>query len=465
MPSSLSSTDSALAPDRKSSASLAHDSTLGNNAIRRLIVAIFALNALSALLFMHYVNRPIYDDQYNISDVHTYATQGVSVATIRSNKNAPGPTSYVWMAAAVRLLGGEELRDARIGALISWVLLVSAVLIAAPYSSFPQLWYGALLTALVFPHSVEATALVLTEGPALLFAILGALAWLEFISRPKATPAVLLLAVAGGLSMGLAVTARQYFLAMLPAAVIVAAQEWRKRSPKSDRPWYLGVILSVAAAALPVLLLIAIWKGLSSPGMAMGTSYSMQTSRIGLALSRPIIGAFYAAFYLLPLTFPAMLRFAPARHWRAVGAALIGGAAAGYFSPSILQWGPLRTLVHFLATGTTGQSVLFGVIAAVTIYNAIATAHFLWEKRSAVLSCPPVAFALLAVIFFVAEQLGVSGSSLLYDRYLLQLAPFLGVIAFSLFPNLTRARVSALVFLSVVSHIMLWRFALGAHSA
>src|SRR5260370_34071113 len=92
------------------------------------------------------------------------------------------------MAAGVRLLGGDELRDARIANLMSWLLLGAGVLIGAKYSSSPQLWYGALLVLLVFPHTLEATATILTEGPALLFAVAGILAWIEFASRPSITP-------------------------------------------------------------------------------------------------------------------------------------------------------------------------------------------------------------------------------------------------------------------------------------
>jgi len=463
MPSNTASTDRApLAAAQLSGLATPH-ARRANSGLWWLIIAIFAFNVVSAVLFMLLINRPVYDDQYNIIDVHMYATQGVSAATIRANRNPPGPTSFAWMAAAVRLLGGNELRDARIGAFVSWILLASVVLVGARYTSFPNLWHGALLASLVFPHSVEAMALVLTEGPALFFAVLGALAWIEFASRPKVTLGVLLLGVFGGLSMGVAVTARQYFLALLPAALLLAFQQSRTRSLKDSARWYVGVTCSLASAVLPVLMLVAIWKGFSSPGMATGTSYPMWKARIGFGLSRPIIAAFYTAFYALPLTFPAMLHVKPNQRWRAIAAALVGGVTAGYFSDSILQWGPLRTAVHFLGRTTTGQSVVFGIIAAVTIYNTIALALLLWDSRSTFLPCPPAVFALLTVTFFVAEQFGVGGNIPLYDRYLLQMAPFLGLIAFSLFPRLTRARVLALMFLSIVSHVMLWRFASAVH--
>jgi hypothetical protein len=51
----------------------------------RLAVVLFVLNAISALLFILFVNRIAYDDHYNITDVHRYARDGVSADTIKCN--------------------------------------------------------------------------------------------------------------------------------------------------------------------------------------------------------------------------------------------------------------------------------------------------------------------------------------------------------------------------------------------
>jgi hypothetical protein len=132
--------------------------------MRRLLILFFTLNVTSAAFFIGFVNRPVYDDSFNIFDVHNYATKGLSKDALRLHRNPPGPTSFVWMAAGVRLLGGDELRDARVAILVSWILLFVGILTGARYSHFPEMWYGALLAALVFPHAVEATATLPTEG-------------------------------------------------------------------------------------------------------------------------------------------------------------------------------------------------------------------------------------------------------------------------------------------------------------
>ena len=430
--------------------------------MRRLLILLLALNVISAALFIGFVNRPVYDDPPNIFDVHNYAANGLSVTTLLAHRNPPGPTSFLWMAAGVRLLGGEELRDARIAILASWLLLAAGVLIGAPCSRFPRLWYGALLVLLAFPHTLESTATVLTEGPSLLFALLGVLAWTEFASFPNLTTVSFALGMLGGLSMGAAVTCRQYNLALLPAAAFFAFYQWQKPAFRENSLWAASVILSLVFAAVPVLLMVVVWKGISSPGMAAGTSYNhMWTATIGLNLTRPFVVAFYTAVYLVPLTFPAMFRLKTFQRLTALLIAVLGAAGITYFSALFLQPGPLNSFIRFASRLPHGGTALFAVLAIVAVYNAASVCFLLWEQRHSLSTWAPTVFALLAIVFFITEQIGVGGNLPFYDRYVLQLAPFLGLIAFSILPRLTPTRQVALASMSVFSHIMLWRFAFG----
>lgn len=430
--------------------------------MRRFLIFLVALNLLSAALFIGFVNRPVYDDQFNIFDVHNYASKGLSMDALQSHRNPPGPTSFLWMAAGARLLGGNELRAARIATLASWIFLAGGILLGARYSRFPELWYGAFTATLVFPHSVEATATLLTEGPSLLFGLLGALAWTEFVSRAESGSRTIFLGALGGLSMGLAVTCRQYNLALLPAAAALFAFYYWRRQAGEKSAGALSAIFSLALGALPVLLMVLVWKGISSPGMATGVSYDqMWKATVGLNLTRPLIVAFYTAVYLVPLTFPAIFQMKASQRLPAVFVAALGGLVITFFSSVFLQPGPLNSLIRFASRGPHGDTALFAAIAFVALYNAAAVCLLLWEQRQALSSCAPAVFALLMIVFFVAEQVGVGGNIPFYDRYVLQLAPFLGVLAFAILPQLTPSRLLALGSLSVFSHIMLWRFAFG----
>jgi hypothetical protein len=281
------------APSKSAAPSAAEK--LSSEKIRRIVIFVFSLNVISAALFIGLVKRPVYDDPFNIYDVHNYATRGLSMETLLSHRNPPGPTGFLWMAAGVRLLGGNELTDARIAVLVAWLLLAGGVLVGSRRTRFPQLWYGAFLATLVFPHAVEASATLLTEGPSLLFAVLGALAWTEFASEPNASPRAVLLGMLGGLSMGLAVTCRQYYLALLAAAALLALGDWQRPAFREKSRWAVSAICSLV---LPVLLMVLAWKGISSPDMATGTSYDhMWKAAVGLNLFRPIVVTFYGAVY------------------------------------------------------------------------------------------------------------------------------------------------------------------------
>jgi hypothetical protein len=179
----------------------------------------------------------------------------------------------------------------------------------------------------------------------------------------------------------------------------------------------------------------------------------------GLSAFRPVLAAFYSCFYLLPLTFPMVWRARPPARWLAVLVAAISGIVAGCLGSSLLQPGPLNTVIGMASPLAAGQFILLACVAALTVYNAILVGLLLWEKRHTVLSCPLLTFALLTVVFFIVEQMGVGGNVPLYERYLLQIAPFLGVIAFSLVSRLDRSRLLTLAAMGVFAHVVLWSHA------
>jgi hypothetical protein len=217
------------------------------------------------------------------------------------------------------------------------------------------------------------------------------------------------------------------------------------------------VSLSLATAIIPVFLLVLTWKGFTSPGVG----HSMWNTGVGMSGFRPVVTVFYAALYLVPLTFPAILRLPFGQYRRVLLFAALTGIGVTYFRSYLLQPGPLMSLVHIGGRVPAGEFIIFALIAVVTIYNAMALGLQLWSRGASLFSSPLVAFALLAIVFFIGEQAGVGGNMPLYDRYLLQLAPFLGLVAFDVLPGLTLQRLLALVFLSVVGQVMLWRHAFG----
>ncbi len=422
-----------------------------------LALLLLVLNLISSAAFIYCQNRPVFDESYNMADVHAYATNGISVSTVQAQKNAPGPTSFLWIAAGVRLLGASELRGARIAVLTSWVVLGVALLVGGRLAGCPELWCGALLFTLVLPHSMMATGTVLTEAPGLMFAAGGTLAWTEFMSKTGINLRALALGVIGGLSLGMATTCRQYYVALLGSAVVVLLLHLARAR---DRKWLGSVTLSLVMAAIPLCVLLKIWGGISSPSMAAGRSYSNYQAAVGWSMGRPVIAGFAVLLYLMPLTLPSVIQeTGPLRRW-AVLVAVLAGIVAVPFRSFLVQPGPLHSLIRIGSPLRGGATVFFGLIACLTAYNAIGAGLSLWGQRARVACSVPLQFSLLTILFFVVEQCGVGGNIRFYDRYILQIAPFLGVVSYCLFPKLTGTRIAAVIGLSVLSQAMLWRFAI-----
>jgi len=109
---------------------------------------------------------------------------------------------------------------------------------------------------------------------------------------------------------------------------------------------------------------------------------------------------------------------------------------------------------HCRANGASRQSLFFGLIVGATIYNFVAVGMLFWEQRTILFSCPTVVFSMLAIVFFVAEPLGVQGNIPFYDRYVIQLAPFVRIIAFAIAPQVNLI-LFVLGAMSLLSHGML----------
>jgi hypothetical protein len=170
-----------------------------------------------------------------------------------------------------------------------------------------------------------------------------------------------------------------------------------------------------------------------------------------------VIALFCTSFYLLWLTFPLMLRVRSSRRWIFLALSAVFGIAAGYWHKSLLQPGPLNTVVHLMARVLHGPAIPLALVALLAAYNLMALIVTVWEQKDRVLETPLILFSVLGVLLFVGEQFGVGGNIPFYDRYVLQVAPFLGVIAFAVLPSVGRFRLLALLTLSFFSHLVVWR--------
>src|SRR5258708_7569317 len=238
---------------------------------------------------------------------------------------------------------------------------------------------GCCLRGGVFRAQGEAGADPLKEGSGLFFAMVGGLVWIESASRPTVTASSFSLLILAGFSMGIAVSCRQYYLALFPAAALFGLLRLRGQGGKQKLLRLLGTILSLSAASVPVILLICVWRGITSPGTATGLSSPDWKAYADLNLFRPIVAAFYSCFYLVPLTFPAVWRVRPPARLLALLVASIAGILAACLGPSLLQPGPLRAFIGMGSRLPGVEFFLLACLGALTVYKSIAISLLFWQ--------------------------------------------------------------------------------------
>jgi hypothetical protein len=193
--------------------------------------------------------------------------------------------------------------------------------------------------------------------------------------------------------------------------------------------------------------------------MVAGASYPQWKASVGFNFSRPVTAIFDVAVWTIPLTFPLMSRLRSPKSWLVLCGALVGGVGAARFRDGLLQPGPLHSLTIAASRFPHGEALVVAGLAALAFYNAVALVTVLRERRRDILQSPGVFFSLLVILFFVLEQFGIGGNIPFYDRYVLQVAPFLGIISFFALPNLRVPRLMVFALLAFFSQALLWRHA------
>jgi len=195
--------------------------------------------------------------------------------------------------------------------------------------------------------------------------------------------------------------------------------------------------------------------------MSQGQSYQGISAFVGINLSRALITMFYLALYFVPFTINFTLRYSYTQksYLKDIGIAGFGGVLVAVYGDLLLQEGPVNTLTkaaeQYIMFGST---ILLGFIGAATFFNAITIVKVIIVRFGEVRDNIPLLFSLSFLLFFVIENAAVGGDINFYERYVLQAAPYIGIVAFFIVRRLTKANIMAIVGMMVVSNLMLWRY-------
>jgi hypothetical protein len=103
--------------------------------------------------------------------------------------------------------------------------------------------------------------------------------------------------------------------------------------------------------------------------------------------------------------------------------------------------------------------MVFALITALLAFNLAAFIWLVWEQRAVLSSVPVFVFSCLFLIVFLAEQVAVGGNVPFWERYVLQIGPFLGILSFAAVRSVSAARIAVLAAFCALGNVMLWRYA------
>ena len=420
---------------------------------------------LSSFTFIFLSTNQVFDEPSNLQDIIRYKCCWPSIDQIKNQINPPGPLSFIWISYIGFFLG-DDLYGYRLAVYASWLIIFCVFYVLANTPEVNRT-NSALLILLSATHLPTAMSTLLTEGPALMFALTGILC-LILITRIKNSSKIRLsiLTLSFGLCIGASIISRQYYLCIIPAIFITTLQLFLKAV--IDKQKLMAVSIGLGISLIPILTLYVIWGGISSPSIReAGISYKTAYSTLGVNLERPFTAALYLGIYSLPFT--SYLSFKKIfTLFNLVLIFTIFTASTilfmyGFYPFGLIATetpsGPVLSFVKLIGIFTSNfigdiayiSLVSIGALGIYSLFQTIRTNFDLICQK------PICILSLLTLILFCVEQFAIGGNIPFYDRYILQVIPFLAIFLGGLnikFGFIQIAYVSTAI---IIGQVMLWR--------
>jgi hypothetical protein len=433
----------------------------------RLPVGIWFVFCVISIIYVSTHNYPVFDDSFNLTDIKRYAQHGLNIKSIQQHANPAGLASYVW-AGVIGKIFGDNLVSYRLSMWMAWVLIFLIFTLLQPNlenSPVPLFTFSILFLISDF-YSLLAASTLLTEGPSLLFALTGF--WILTISIQKdftrQKPFIFTLNVIASLLVGLAVISRIYYITLIPAMYLTLAICFLHDKTGVQKMLFYGI--STVFCIVPVVLLYLLWGGFTPPMLKQ--VYPMFSSHIGFNLNRILPPILYIGLYSFPilvagwqrefiswhhLIFPvlliAIINIQDVYVWR-MGVPFVG---TGFFDNVISILNQKNRLLGMIGSNlciaTGGLS--FSIICE-QCYRKLKKLPEVSLKSDDI----ALVFGIMMLFFFCLEQILIQGNISFYERYMLQIYPFLGIVLFS-FIKLTPKVIIWLCISFCISIFMLYR--------
>ncbi|MFN8346804.1 MAG: hypothetical protein U0X91_17520 [Spirosomataceae bacterium] len=301
----------------------------------------------------------------------------------------------------------------------------------------------------------------MTEAFALM-AILAGVYYLQRIADNKDSYLPLILC---GLSMGIALISRLYYICIIPCLVFCLFYIYR--NDKFSRNLIIKISLPLLLSVAPLFVFYTIWGSLTPPLFNKGEVFRNSKIYLGLNLLRPLSALCYVGIYCFPFfaVFNPSLLIKKWPFWP------IAGTVGFFITRNVYLWRLERVhtgtgLIDAIVTSsyklndsigslTYFVSVSIAIMGVLLLINKFISSL---REKEAILDI----FSYTLVLLFIVQQTFVSGQTPFYDRYLIQIAPFLGLITFDKKIKFDYRLLSLVIIYLIIGQFILWRFYLQA---
>jgi 4-amino-4-deoxy-L-arabinose transferase-like glycosyltransferase len=221
--------------------------------------------ALAVRLAAGFYWQSRHPDGFGMGDSDGYFTLGRAIAEGRPYEyhgaqifRAPGYP--LLLAPVLRLSDTHAVLAARLENALLGTLAVAGVWWLARQLFGPRAALLAALLAALFPESVAASALVLSDTPFCALMLLQFGLWTAAWKLGRSAPATVFLALAAGLAAGAATLVRPSWLLFTPLAAMTAVLLANRRTDGGGNPRWRHLVIGTAMVAAMTLVMAPWWR-------------------------------------------------------------------------------------------------------------------------------------------------------------------------------------------------------------
>jgi hypothetical protein len=391
----------------------------------QVLISLFLGLGITFLVFQH---KAIYDEDFHLIEIQNFFKNGLNSQSLSQYATESGIFAH-FIASRFIYLIPNALLAARLSSFLflsvfSWFFLFKV--------KENQAYYFAFLFFISNYISFHLGAIFLTETTAFCLAFISIYNLGKYLENPK-----IAFALISSICLGLAMISRFYLMALYPTILcfILIKAIFEKKS-KGE---ILVSLFVFSSSIIFLAILVFQWEGITPP--AFKIRYPEFDSGVGFGIIRPIISLLYVGIFALPIIVLSQ-RFKIKSYFKEILISIIITVIIYIYIPNLWDTSGIPNhstgIVDFVLDAVRSISPIVYHIANfffqfLGVMGLLIISKSIFEKFD--FKSNKLLFSLLFMFFYTLEQAFVSGNVAYYERYLLLVYPFLGIIIFETFLN------------------------------